>query len=319
MSVPSEKQEKQHYKQFTFPQIDEYIEKYSYSQATWKDIPKWISAVSLIAKYFINIGTDFWVMIDFWQNGQQQQQAISYTVFFALGFILMVYSVREAYYIVKSKSVSEVFLNNDARRWYTLQFKYWFFYNDAEKTLGRWDKITIFIYLTLKEWKMLLLVQMPQMWITVSPYLCKGDSSCGGPNPAQSTKISVLSLQLTVLMFAFILYPMMRCCGAAHARGNLSLREYVAFLIDKEISALLKKFLKDKHPDLYQKFESEIEGKPQKPTAGSSSTHASPTSSPNESPAQSTIDMPIDVSSPQGISDLASNFQQNISVTDLTS
>jgi len=248
----------------------------------------------------------FWVMIDFYNKGQMNQ-AIAYTVFLALGFILMCYSLRESYKIFLSISVSEVFLNNDARRFYTLWFKYWFFYNSAEKSLGKWDKITIFIYLTLKEWKMLIFIQVPQMFITVSPYFCK---DCGSPNAAQSTKISVLGLQLMVLMFAFILYPMLRCCGTAHSGGKggccMGLRDYVAFLIDKQIANLLKTYLKDKHPDLYQKFLTEVEGKPQDKNVKA----ASPTASPSDSPDASEIGIKMGDISPTDMISMGNDMQQ---------
>jgi hypothetical protein len=287
-------------KSFIFPQLDAYIDKFS-NQATIKDRLKWISAVILIAKYFVNFGTDFWVDIEFFQNGQQAQ-GISYSVFLGFSTILVGYSLYEAYYIIKSQSMADVFMNNDARRYYNLQFQYWFFYNAAEKNLGKWDKIAMFIYLTLKEWKLLILVQVPQMFITASLYMCK-DQSCGSPTPAQSTKFAVLGLQLWMLWCAAFLYPFFKCCGPAHAGANMSLRQYVEFLIDREIAATIKKYLKEHDPQGLENFETEIEkqdhGHLSKTQPSSSVANAndtsSPTSSPSVTPGQSRTDVNIDM------------------------
>jgi len=195
-------------------------------------------------------------------------------------------------------------MNNDARRYYNLQFQYWFFYNAAEKNLGKWDKIAMFIYLTLKEWKLLVLVQVPQMFITASLYMCK-DQSCGSPTPAQSTKFAVLGLQLWMLLCACFLYPFFKCCASAHGGSNMTLRQYVEYLIDREIAATIKKYLKEHDPQGLEKFENEIEKQEHanlsKTQASSSVANdtSSPTSSPSitpgHTPGQSRTDVNIDI------------------------
>jgi len=164
----------------------------------------------------------------------------------------------------------------------------------------------MFIYLTLREWKLLLLVQVPQMFITASPYMCK-DQSCGSPTPAQSTKFAVIGLQLWMLWCAAFLYPFFRCCGSAHAGANMSLRQYVEFLIDREIAATIKTYLKANDPQGLEKFEAEIEkqdtthlakSQPSSSVANQSdatSPTASPYATPSITPGQSMTDVNIDM------------------------
>jgi len=170
----------------------------------------------------------------------------------------------------------------------------------------------MFIYLTLRDWKLLLLVQVPQMFITASPYMCK-DQSCGSPTPAQSTKFAVLGLQLWWLWCAAFLYPFFRCCGSAHAGGNMSLKQYVAFLIDREIAATIKKYLKEHDPQGLEQFETEIEKQDHShlsKTGPSSSTASSPNASPSITPGQSKADVNIDI---QGTMDAMTQLQQDAS------
>jgi len=183
-------------------------------------------------------------------------------------------------------------------------FSIGFFFNAAEKNLGKWDKIAMFIYLTLKEWKLLVLVQVPQMFITASLYMCK-DQSCGSPTPAQSTKFAVLGLQLWMLLCACFLYPFFKCCASAHGGSNMTLRQYVEYLIDREIAATIKKYLKEHDPQGLEKFENEIEKQEHanlsKTQASSSVANdtSSPTSSPSitpgHTPGQSRTDVNIDI------------------------
>jgi len=140
------------------------------------------------------------------------------------------------------------------------KFRYWFFFSRGDKKLTIWEKIAIFIYLTLKEWKLLVLVQIPEFVIVFTTIFC---DTCFDvePSAGQYVKIVVLVLQLYLLGLAIGLYPFMRCVSYAKTNSNLNLQSYVTFLVDREISDMLKEFLKTEDPEYLAKLEKELEEK----------------------------------------------------------
>jgi len=96
-----------------------------------------------------------------------------------------------------------------------------------------------------------------------------------------------------------------KCCASAHGGSNMTLRQYVEYLIDREIAATIKKYLKEHDPQGLEKFENEIEKQEHanlsKTQASSSVANdtSSPTSSPSitpgHTPGQSRTDVNIDI------------------------
>jgi len=96
----------------------------------------------------------------------------------------------------------------------------------------------------------------------------------------------------------------------------MSLRQYVEFLIDREIAATIKKYLKEHDPQGLENFETEIERQdhthlsktqPSSSVANVNDT-SSPTSSPSVTPGQSRADVNIDMQTLESLQQDASSL-----------
>ncbi|KAH7105380.1 hypothetical protein BKA62DRAFT_689482 [Auriculariales sp. MPI-PUGE-AT-0066] len=173
-------------------------------------------------------------------------------------FLLLAYETRKSKKIIASRDISYAFTNVMANSYYSLRsYDHFCFFcqiNDSTKTT---DNFAFFVFFSFKEWKRLLLADGPRQAINAltlyAIYLSKQDL---GPwdkfekySSNTTTTLLLVSTLFTVTIFvgsvlllliAALCYIPLLC----HIRGNL--KEYCCHKVDKRISELIKKKVKDR-------------------------------------------------------------------------
>jgi mRNA-degrading endonuclease RelE of RelBE toxin-antitoxin system len=176
-------------------------------------------------------------------------------------FLLLAYEARKTKKIIASRDISYAYTNVMANNYYSLRsydhFCLFCQINDSTKTV---DNFAFFVFFSFKEWKRLLLADGPRQAINAltlySIYLSKKDDGSWDNFQKYSdnyvTTLLLCSTLFTVIIFAGSLLLLL-VAGIAYIpllcyiRGNL--KEFCCHKVDKRISELIKKKVKDRQKE----------------------------------------------------------------------
>jgi len=313
-----------------FDDVKEHLDKINdeATKATWKQKAKYILKCVLVLKYLWDFIADMMVVSAFYWTSDVAFPVI-YLIFALLNIVFFVLSFRIGMGLVRERDISDTFLNNEAIKYWNLKYKYYVYFNEISADLKLWDKLYLFLFLTLSNWKTLILVQIPEFLIiiinleTACTYkkLCTYtyiDTSTTTLTPqqqadqydkeAQDAIVGSMALALKMFMIAFSFISLIICCGLypifrkqAKSENLGTLRDYVSLRLDTVVS----NYYKEKYPEVYKRkvAAKAAERKARAENGGDKKTEAITTTSSSEASNPSkTVD--IVVSSPGSSADL---------------
>lgn len=168
-----------------------------------------------------------------------------------VSLILFVVDVRKSRRIIRSKDISLAYTHTLTSRYYSFQdYAYFCFFDRVNQMRQTKDRLALFVFFRMKEWKWILFAEAPRKAIMlVAVYLIMADSqrrtelfnnSIRRDNIPATAAVFLIFFSLGVFVvtvlsvwLALVLYVPLIC----DIRGNL--KEYICHKIDKRISKLI--------------------------------------------------------------------------------
>ncbi|KAJ9050400.1 Potassium transporter [Entomophthora muscae] len=180
-------------------------------------------------------------------NDSNSAYRIIFLISIAMSCLLLIYEVRKASRILRTRDISFTYTNIIAHRVYTLgSYHNFCFFQRISASPKFSDNVAFYVFFTLKGWKRVMFAVAPREAIKsiVIYELFRKNSFTFKYSTTISEDISVGTLVATNLLFCFALLQVVFASLLYipllfHIQGNL--KEYCCHKIDKRISELLAK------------------------------------------------------------------------------
>ncbi|KAJ3194701.1 hypothetical protein HDU82_002364 [Entophlyctis luteolus] len=189
-----------------------------------------------------------------------------------MSFLLLLWDYHKGWLVVQSRDIARSLTNHVAYRYYVLKsYPHYCFFAEVLNARTNTDRFAFFVYFTFKTWRRLFLAEFPRVYVNalnmydvLTIYIPKENRYDNpfvqyfyalinlGKTRAASDTVGVATLGLTVFSLSMWFISFCAIVAAFFAyfpllymiRGNL--KEYVCHKIDKRISELLKRKLRER-------------------------------------------------------------------------
>jgi len=233
-----------------FAEIQSNIDNMANDAKCW-DHFLWVITIIFVLKYFLSFPLDVWIIVEFYSEKSYLYAGI-YCALAVMSAVLAVFEIREAEHIRLSEDISDILTNRLAKRFTSIRsFQRFFFFRELHRIMRTSDRLMVFFYLSLREWKRLLLIDCPELIIVLLRLLANG-SICFNfssfshhpcPSPTEWVACLLKILQqidwaITIIL-AILMYPCFRIVIATRSKHwALTFGEYCTYKIDKRINKL---------------------------------------------------------------------------------
>ncbi|RKP25164.1 hypothetical protein SYNPS1DRAFT_16083, partial [Syncephalis pseudoplumigaleata] len=218
---------------------------------------------AVIIKNILVYTADLWTVFllftsEAWANNIKARKDINieiakwiFFVSIVCSFLLLLWELRKAVRVVKSRDIAYAYTCTGAYRFYSVRsYSHYCLFSQINNSRKKTDRVAFFCYFTLKGWKRFLLAEAPRQVVNglalATIYINKGRFNIthfyetGDTLQARITfalmtfTFCIWAISAMLLAFAGILYIPLLC----QIRGNL--KEYVCHKIDKRLAQLLR-------------------------------------------------------------------------------
>ncbi|KAJ3031152.1 UNVERIFIED_CONTAM: hypothetical protein HDU68_006283 [Siphonaria sp. JEL0065] len=194
-----------------------------------------------------------------------------------LSFLLLLWDYRKGYTVIQSRDIARSLTNHVAYRYYSLKsYPHYCFFGEILDARTGWDKVAFFVYFTFKSWRRLFLAEFPRVYVNAlnlydilhvkilpadkwsnpivqfyNAFVALLGQRLSDPTGFATLLLTVFSLTMWFISFVaiviafFMYFPLLY-----KIRGNL--KEYVCHKIDKRISELLKRKVRERTQEARQ-------------------------------------------------------------------